>query len=96
MIPDLHDGIEVNGALYQLGDDYHRLRTSPAPPQISKARYYARVVTLASFARQAARAYPSDPSGATARYLVARKETRPLFRAINAWLGTSYRIPTRS
>ncbi len=87
------DGIAVESALGNLADNYDRLLDSKAPPGMKRSKYYARVATLADFTYDAADAYYDDPVWATARYSVVRKETKPVLKALNSWLRTSYRLP---
>jgi len=65
------------------------------PPGVSPAGYRARLSTLASFTRQAARMYDYDPMTATAKYLVVRRQAGILFKQINRALGTHLTLPPR-
>jgi hypothetical protein len=90
----LGDGIAVSSAMWMLAENYDRLLGSPAPRGVSRSKYYARLATLSDFMNQAADDYDYAPTSATAQYLVVKKHTKPVFKAVNAWLGTDYRVPS--
>lgn len=89
------DGIGVSNRLYMLSENFDRLLDSPTPRGADPARYRARVLTLRTFASDASDLYDYSPSEATAKWVVLRSETPQVLDAINAWLGTSYRLPPR-
>jgi hypothetical protein len=90
----LGDGIAVSSAMWMLAENYDRLLDSPAPAGVSRSKYYARLATLSDFMNEAADDYDYAPTSATAQYLAVKKHTKPVFKAVNAWLGTGFRVPS--
>lgn len=89
------DGIQVDGALQLLANQYDRLANAGTPPGADEADYMSRLSTLNDFAQRAADSYADDPTGATAKYEVVRKETKPVLEAINAATGKHFTLPSR-
>lgn len=91
----LRDGIAVSSAMYNLSDAYGYMEHAGTPPRVRAADYRARLSTLASFTRQAARVYDYDPMTGTAKYVVVRHQTGILFHQINRAIGTHLTLPPR-
>ena len=89
----LGDGIGVPSALDMLSTSCDRMSDADVPPGADPATYMARLRTLSSFSASAATTYSDNPMEASARYAVARVETREMFAVLNAALGTGYRVP---
>ncbi|GAB3488098.1 hypothetical protein [Flexivirga lutea] len=89
------EGGDIGLAYSNLSKEFGYLEEAGIPPGADAASYSARLSTAKDFASDAYDLEPDDYSGALAKYLTVRGNTKPILDAVNAAVGTHYSLPPK-